>query len=220
MSLILEALKRSENERRKQAESVTDTLYVQVRPRHRSRWPVVLVALLLMNLGILLFLWWRGPGAPPETAGTPSPAAIIAAAREHDAPPTTATTGEPTPHVARRVLRPLAQELGNARVVTPSLPPTTPPPEERLAATPPAIPPRSTRPLDEIDTATLQRLQQYEINIIVYSDDPARRYALIDMKKLREGDRLPGSTLRIEEIAPGALIIDTGHGLVRHTGTP
>jgi hypothetical protein len=40
------------------------------------------------------------------------------------------------------------------------------------------------------------------------------------MKKLREGDPLPGSTLRIDKITPGALIIDTGHGRVRYSGSP
>ena len=71
-----------------------------------------------------------------------------------------------------------------------------------------------------MDDATLQKLQQYDVNIIVYSDTPSRRYALINMKKLHEGDPLPGSDLRIERITQGALIIDTGAGLVRYAGTP
>ncbi len=220
MSLILEALKRSEKERKQQAEAVTDTVFVQMAPRRRSLWPVVLVALLLVNIGIMLFLWWRYPAAVEPGTDTPSPQEIIAAARQAGPVASPPPTADPTPHIARRILRPLQQELGNTPIVTPQRPraetetPSAKPETAPLAANEP--PPT----VGEMDEATLQQLQQYQINIIVHSDIPARRYALIDMQKLREGDRLPGSRLRIERIVQGALIIDTGHGLVRYSGTP
>ena len=227
MSLILEALKRSEKERQQQADSVTDTLYIEVAPRRRNLWPVVLVVLLLVNIGIMVFLWWRQAASDDIPATQQAdPEAIIAAARKAtpDPPPTAASDGPS--RIAARILRPLDQELGGARVVPAHRPAVTDAPARKspsAGATTAASPPPTSEPepvIGAMDDATLQALQRYEINIIVYSDTPARRYALIDMKKLREGDTLPGSDLRIERIAQGALIIDTGHGLVSYSGTP
>ncbi len=228
MSLILEALKRSEKERQQQADSVTDTLYIEVAPRRRNLWPVVLVVLLLVNIGIMLFLWWRQAASDDIPATQQAdPEAIIAAARKAtpDPPPTGASDGPS--RIAARILRPLDQELGGARVVPARRPAAADAPARKSASAgattptpPPASEPEPEPVIGAMDDATLQALQRYEINIIVYSDTPARRYALIDMKKLREGDTLPGSDLRIERIAQGALIIDTGHGLVSYSGTP
>ncbi len=226
MSLILEALKRSEKERRQQADSVTDTLYIEVAPRRRNLWPVVLVVLLLVNIGIMLFLWWR-QAANDDIPATQQadPEAIIAAARKATPDPPPAATSDGPSRIAARILRPLDQELGGARIVPARRPAATDAParnspsaDATTAPPPPASEPEPV--IGAMDDATLQALQRYEINIIVYSDTPARRYALIDMKKLREGDTLPGSDLRIERIAQGALIIDTGHGLVSYSGTP
>lgn len=230
MSLILEALKRSEKERQRQADSVTDTLYIEVAPRRRNLWPVLLVALLLVNIGIMTFLWWRQAASDDIPATQQAdPEAIIAAARKATPDPQPPAASDGPSRIAARILRPLDQELGGARVVPARRPATTQAPARKSpaagATTAAASPPTTSEPEQEpaigaMDDATLQSLQRYEINIIVYSDIPARRYALIDMKKLREGDTLPGSDLRIERIAQGALIIDTGHGLVSYSGTP
>ncbi len=228
MSLILEALKRSEKERQQQADSVTDTLYIEVAPRRRNLWPVVLVALLLVNIGIMLFLWWLQAASDDIPATQQAdPEAIIAAARKATPDPPPAAASDGPSRIAARILRPLDQELGGARVVPAHRPAAADAPARKSAsagattAAPPPPPTSEPEPvIGAMDDATLQTLQRYEINIIVYSDTPARRYALIDMKKLREGDTLPGSDLRIERIAQGALIIDTGHGLVSYSGTP
>ena len=256
MSLILEALKRSEKERQQQANSVTDTLYIEVAPRRRNFWPVLLVVLLLANIGIMAFLWWRQVASDdiPKAQYVAPNTAIATTQEATPTPPPTTITDGPS-RIAARILRPLDQELGNARIVAAHPPATIQAPAHKpddsgsSPTTPPQPTAEETRPKPEptsasasepepkpepasasasaseptigaMDDATLQQLQQYEINIIVYSDNPARRYTLIDMKKLHEGDTLPGSNLRIQRIAPGKLIIDTGDGLVSYGGTP
>ena len=268
MSLILEALKRSEKERQQQANSVTDALYIEVAPRRRNFWPVLLVVLLLANIGIMAFLWWHQIASDdiPEMQYIDPDTAITTAQEATPTPSPTMPSGGPS-RIAARILRPLDQELGNTRIVaahppatthapahepddtsaTPATPPqptaeearqkpeptsaSAPKPEPKSEPTSASAPkpgpkpeptsaPASEPTIGAMDDATLQQLQQYEINIIVYSDNPARRYTLIDMKKLHEGDTLPGSNLRIERIAPGKLIIDTGDGLVSYGGTP
>jgi general secretion pathway protein B len=231
MSIILDALKQSEKERQQQAESVTDTLYIQVEPERRSLWPMALVLLLLLNIGIMLFLWWRSPAGNAPPAPPQSAHEIIENARLAQPEPVNlaAPDDTPAPKTASRILRPLQQELGNTKIVKAPRPTTKPEPTsaepspqavEKTAAKPsapaanPAVEPR------EMDDVTLQKLQAYEINTIVYSDTPSRRYALINMQKLKEGAVLPGSKLRIERITTNGLVIDTGDGLVRYSGTP
>ncbi len=216
MSLILDALKQSEKDRQQQAESIADTLYIQVKPERRSFWPIVLVLLLLANIAILLFLWWRTPAE--STAPTAAdPRDIIESAR-HAAP---APAEPPAPNTASRILRPLAQELGATRVIEAQRPaPRRQPAPPAADKAVPAATAAATIQARAADGDTLEKLQQYEINTIVYSDTPSRRYALINMQKFKEGATLPHSKLRIREITNDGLIIDTGAGLVRYSGTP
>ncbi len=216
MSLILDALKQSEKDRQQQAESIADTLYIQVKPERRSFWPVVLLLLLLANIAILLFLWWRTPAesAAPTVA---DPRAIIESARQAAQPPTKPAA----PNTASRILRPLEQELGATRMIEAHRPAARLQPNNKAPVEDKPAPTASTTSQpQEADGDTLEKLQQYEINTIVYSDTPSRRYALVNMQKLKEGATLPQSTLRIVEITTNGLVIDTGDGLVRYSGTP
>lgn len=222
MSLILDALKQSEKDRQQQTESIADTLYIQVKPKHHSVWPIALTLLLLANIGILLFLWWHTPDA--RSAAEPANArAIIENARLASPKPAArpVVAAAPAPKTASRILRPLQQELGSAKVV--ELHPSSSKQQadsttavEKKPATPPPLTPQP----QAADGDTLQQLRQYEINTIVYSDSPSRRYALINMQKFKEGATLPQSKLRIRQITTDGLIIDTGNGLVSYSGTP
>ena len=58
------------------------------------------------------------------------------------------------------------------------------------------------------------KLAAYEINAHVYSDQPAKRFVLINMQRFQEGDTLPGSNFKLVEIGPTGIVIDYGRGKV------
>ena len=90
MSFILEALKRSENQRQRETGPGLATAPVSEEGRRRPPWLAIAAALLILNLAVLAFMLYRpspetdstqndpGPGGnPPEVARpNPTPAAI------------------------------------------------------------------------------------------------------------------------------------------------
>ena len=107
MSFILEALKRSENERQRQTGPGLATAAEGGHSRRGSPWLGIVVALLVVNLGVLAYLLSRpdsSPGgqapaavAPAEGArGRPAPAA----AEIRAAPPAQAALPAPSPRPA------------------------------------------------------------------------------------------------------------------------
>lgn len=88
MSFILDALKKSENERQRQiGPSLAD---VRVVRRHAERpwWAVALAALLFVNLGVLLFVLIRDGDAMPAPPPQQAPAPVQSAPQQsYNAPP-------------------------------------------------------------------------------------------------------------------------------------
>lgn len=52
-----------------------------------------------------------------------------------------------------------------------------------------------------------EKLPEFRINVFAYSKLPAERFAIIDMKKYRVGERIPGGAL-LQEIQPEWLVIE------------
>lgn len=87
MSFILDALKKSENERQRQlGPSLAD---VRVARRHTERpwWAVALASLLVVNLGVLLFVLIRDGDAMPAPPQQQAPAPVQSAPQQSYAPP-------------------------------------------------------------------------------------------------------------------------------------
>lgn len=108
MSFILEALKKSENERqRKIGPSLAD---VQMRPRQSEKpwWAFAVGALLLLNLGVLLVVLIRdGDAQPAQAAQQQSPAVQQAPAIATTPPAASRNTSiAATPPPARPIQRP------------------------------------------------------------------------------------------------------------------
>ncbi len=279
MSLILDALKRSEGERQEKAGSITVSNYPTAE-RQRPRWiPITLGALLLVNiLAISWLLFGNRKAAPmppaaksarvtpaqPKAVTTqptvqpshrPKPIPTEPAAQPpralgmhrpgHPQPrPQTATTTATVPKAVSPVTplpkRPLAAELARPAprpAAKATVQPTTTDPIQPVSDTPsrprptePA-PPVMTTPkvvthqptpkpthavptIDEADPAVRSKLSAYEINAHVYSDDPLKRFVLINLQRFQEGDTLPGSNFKLIEIRPDGIVIDDGQGKV------
>lgn len=239
MSLILEALRKSEAERRRGRAPDLATELPPPAPLRRIRvptWPWLLAAALLL----LPAAWWlagprpdhvAGPPAEPADATTPAtPAAASTVAATGDAafprieriapPPATAaavapaTTGHETPATGNGTAtgapaQPRPQEPA-AVVATPS-----PPPPATPTASPPAPPVRNARPstLAELPAEERRRLPALKLSMHMWNPQPAKRFVILDGIRYGEGDRIGAAV--ITAIDSDGVILDLDGRAVR-----
>ncbi len=227
MSYILEALKKSERERRLGQVPSLPTLELDAPPKRTRRaiWAAALLLLLTVNAGVLVYLWLQGRHADPSAAAlaakpTPAPQAMQAT---------------PPPQIAEKLME-LEKRLAELNQPTPAptappqvaatLPPQpvkaarTPPPKARReqAATfdeePTEAAPRPTprRRMTEPDDLPAEEqlpkaIRALKINVLAYSDNPAERFAVINMSRRVPGDHLPGGVVLVD-ILPNGLSLE------------
>ncbi|MGV6816302.1 MAG: general secretion pathway protein GspB [Thiotrichales bacterium] len=211
MSLILDALKRSEAQRHELNQSPTGLIMHPDQKNTRRGWVLWgLLAILAFNLLALALLYFK----PPASGEAPTP-----------------NTPEKTISNELRVNSPAAQEPAST---IPAATTTTKPPVPLSAALP--RPPRRSEvsaslapevkqekkrsaqhQTDEVSDAP-ENVRDYasrlELNTVVYSDKPEKSFALINMKKYRNGDALPGNGYAIDRITPEGVVIRHNDGLV------
>jgi len=200
MSFILDALRKSENERREQAAPSLAGTPRATRAKKRTIWLPILAVVLAINA--LVF------GALLLTRDKPAPAAAPAS------PP----PAEPEVRSLRKETR--IDATPAAHSITPSATPAAPPkavaapaprpPKTEAVPTPPQ-PVREDLPsLDQLRAAGLVSVADLHIDMHVYSSDAAKRFVFINMNKYHEGDRLAeGPTL--EKITPqGTVMVQHG----------
>jgi general secretion pathway protein B len=236
MSFILEALKKSENERqRKIGPSLAD---VQARPRPTERpwWVIAVGVLLLINVGVLLVVLLRDdqPSATEEPTrkapiieqSAPAPAPMGAPARV--TPPATRPLQQALP-ARDPAVRSLADEAGfdasvdeyaeQANVagaaVVPERPPIVRPlesPSVAPAVTHPSSPVQSNEPKEVLPTledlaASGTQLPELHLDIHVHHADPAQRFVFVNMRKYVEGQALSEGP-SIERISTEGVVLN------------
>jgi len=212
MSLILDALKKAEADRRKaQPKSTVSTITAEGPPKSRRRGLFAL--LLLGGLGcVALLAWWLYPWAPP--------AGPLAAAR---------VDGRPT-----SVRRPQEREpAGPAIVVPPPVQPVTAPEPEpesevkiepkpkpepaepgshRVALSPlqpaEAVAPKTVPSIRDLAPADRARLPELNLQLHFFTADPARRLVRINGTNLHEGEAV--GSLRVIQIRPVDVVLGVG----------
>lgn len=215
MSFILDALRKSEAERRQQQTPGTVSATYAPKRKRAARWVPVVVGLLLLNLVVVGIALLR------DTPGQATRTATAAAA-----PPPSST-----PALPRGSVRPLAREVAMAEEAAAR--DVAPQPAARVepgsASPPPGVAdadsakvalPGGERKGGRIEDSlpTFQQLviagtislPPLRLDMHVYSPDPASRIVFINMGKYREGDRLEeGPT--VEEITEtGVILSDQG----------
>lgn len=199
MSFILDALKKSEQERQKNHVPDLKTSHEGVSRngwmRHLRFW-FLLVALFL-NAGLILYWLWPSQVQPQAEAQI-----------TEENPP---VSHSPAP------LSPAASEEAPVAAA----PPAVPPPPPRIETAPPRpVPPTAQQPVTPVaqvsskipDMASLspedrRRLPEIEISLHFYSSNPTLSMVRINGRNLREGDRVaPG--LRLEQITPTGVVLD------------
>jgi general secretion pathway protein B len=217
MSFILDALKKSEAERQRQAGPTL--LEVRVLPPRRKlpTWAIVVAALLGANLVALMWFVVHRPaqGAANPAAATPS------APRASAAPPAASPPAVSIAAAAGTAAANLAAGAAAADGTEPALavaparePPTAPSADDRNPADfAPALPSGGGTVTLQHDLQSLPNfsdiagLPSLHLDLHVYSPSVPERYAFINMHKVHEGDVLPEGP-RVIQITHEGVVLD------------
>jgi general secretion pathway protein B len=201
MSFILDALKKSENERQRSAVPGINDLPVIVRHSQTSGWMAVLVAALSVVIVALGFAWWRASApepAAPNTVAADRPADAMSEARQSGA--TQTAVAEP-----QGPTRDLAAEARLAR------PTATPRPTQTVA---PAGAAPSPSPTPSATVAELRAtgvaVPNLTLELHVFSDEPGRRFVFINSRKYVEGETLQEGPRLVAITTEGAILSQDG----------
>ena len=230
MSFILDALRKSEHERQRQAGPGIAELPVARTPSRLPMALLILGVLLAINVVIVIVLLLRQGAPAANEAAEPLAAAIqpaptptpVEAAPPAAAPAPVLASVAPPPEPVREI-RPLFEEADSAAATAESHAPPPAPDPSLLPALPAAqmpLPPPRAAPtsgagefVPRIDTLPPQAtagLPVLNLDLHIYADDPAQRAAFINGRRYREGDSLPDGVV-VESIT-------TDGAVLRHRG--
>jgi general secretion pathway protein B len=216
MSFILDALKKAEAERQRQSGPTLLELRVTAPRRRWPLWSVLIGILLVANIIVVLGTALR-PRPAPEPPAAPNAAPVAAATTPATAAvsvvPTVLTTVPPPASLAPAVANPAAgastppvafvppggNEPAPDTDLTAARAAGSNPADDEPAVAAPRRPARAVEataaPTSEAELPSLSELggavPALRLDLHVYADRPADRYALINMHKAREGDMLP-----------------------------
>jgi general secretion pathway protein B len=194
MSFILDALKKSENERQEQSDAEFATVPSSPDAPAAPRWLWILGALLAINVVVVIGLMIRSETTLIGSSVTPTPAANsgtesfsdqVADARRTEP---AVTQPEPSPVVQRTN----STETQRSPVSVANLPVT------RAAVLP---------TLNELRANGTLQLPDLHVDIHVYSDVPAERFVFINMNKYQENSRLKEGP-ELDEITSDGVILE------------
>lgn len=199
MSLILDALRKSERARQ---QTLTGQLSTSISPAERSHLPVpwitLLGLLLLLNAVVLAFLIWNSDRHTTT--------------QQQQAPQLSAHAVSPT----KPAIRPLAEEVESSveQDASSSAPLTenSSAAPQQSAANPSATPASGSSNADVPVLASLpltfqQSLPALHLDVHGYAANPADRFVIINMQRYSEGDTLKEGP-RVIAIIPHGVILD------------
>lgn len=192
MSLILDALRKSDRSRARQA---AERLREGPLPARRSPWPAVMIIAAAVMLLTAALLAWR--------ALTPASSPAVQAGQDVE-------IMENSPAAA--MVRPLRAELARPRVRAISPPAPVELPVAQGAAEP-AEPPAgdahawNAPPLSALDEAVRARLPRLEMQVHAWAANPAERFVLINLRRYAEGERLDEGPY-VRRILPDGVVLE------------
>jgi general secretion pathway protein B len=213
MSFILDALKKSENERQQQASTEFAAIPAATAEPGAPRWIWALIGLLVVNAAIVSVAMLRNDTAPPA-ASVPRPAEIPQQVEPPPAEVADDSAGEPS--FAERISTAAASRPAPRREPAPRRVSNAAPadPEKRTAVSQPGpqapVSATSSQALPTLNEVRLNEgidLPDLHIDIHVYSQRPADRFVFINMQKHQEGTVLAAGP-RVDEITPDGVVLD------------
>ncbi len=228
MSFILDALKKSESDRQRQ--SGPALFEVKVAPP-RSRlplWAVAIGLLLAVNLVIVAWMVLRRPAHAEAALSAAGPAPAVAVLAPPVAAPAPVAQAASPAATAAAVVPPVNTAPAPAAATTPAVTPAAVPAAgaegesaEDLAPAADAPPPQAPAALStHVRRGTADGVPLYQdwaatpgthvpqlrLDLHVYAARPEERFAMINMKKVHEGDLLPEG-VRVESITPEGAVL-------------
>ena len=222
MSFILDALKKSENDRQRQSGPALFEVKVAPPRTGLPLWAAAVAALLVVNLAIVMWMLWRHPAARTADASMADTSAAAPAPRP--APPLPASATEERPQAATpapaappvSLPAPAASPAAAAPVLRPTPGAAENPDDYAPAAEPAPAPLLGNRVRrDTVDGVPLYqdvaatpgaRIPQLRLDLHVFAPHPQERFVMINMHKLREGDSLPEG-VHVDSITPEGAVL-------------
>jgi len=224
MSYILEALKKSQQQREIGHVPGISSVHENTAKSVTGNWLWLIVTVLLLNAGLLVLLLW------PESESEPEPATLSAPVREpeplrQDRPAALASQPPPVEKPVSRVpqtadiaplpespaadpvktetpVKPVVQEPVMAAATSPAQPQVVPTPGPPVKVPSPELP-----VWPQIPTNLFQQLSgNLRLDVHVYSDELQKRFVLINMHKYKQGQKLQEGP-QLDEITPEGVIL-------------
>ncbi len=208
MSFILDALKKSENERQQSRSNEFAAVPTRPTATHFPRWLLLIGLLLAINLIVLIGLLLRQDSQPGEPIQISSPVVVN---REVNDPETVETSKTATAkfedQVAAARKKPLATQAIPSQTVEPESDSAPDVKAVLISQNPSSVTQRQLYPtLQEVRVSGVLDLPDLHLDIHVYSDVPKDRFVFINMAKHREGSRLDEGP-QVVEITPDGVVL-------------
>jgi general secretion pathway protein B len=228
MSLILDALRKSEHQRQRQVGPGLAVVAEGRESRRPATWLLVVGGLLLLNVLVLVAILLTGRQTdqaaavtrpPPVVSPGTSPTAPAAQSPAETRPAPARTAPVPLPsRPPRDEVRPLTTEVAAAPAQPPVARPAPPPSENGAAGAAPRTTPPPASVEQATDDARLPRftnlvvrgelnVPHMHIDIHVFNTVPAERFVFINMRKYGEGEATQEGP-RIERITRDGVVMD------------
>ncbi len=230
MSIILDALRKSENARQRQTGPGFAAIRTGQSKNGQPWWVTALLGLLILNVVMLgvVFLWpdavqppprANTPSAPAETATT-SQTAPLTVSQDDSANSVSqvasAVTEERAEGRLRAAARPRVQTLDSVTGTTEREPVMQAPAPTMTVAKP--LPTTSSQlglpSFIELRTTGSFMLPDLHLDIHVFSDQPGERFVFINMRKYREGERLEDGPTINEIMEDGVVMSHLGQQFI------
>ena len=197
MSIILDALRKSESSRLRQDHPVIFAARTAPARTRLPIWALVLVALLAINLLVIAWALLRSESPSNDVARVEQPAAAdVPAAAPAPAPASTDAPAVAPPADAPATIAPAAVAPTTVRAVT-------------ARAAPPAVPALPRAPSRDDLLARGTTIPLAELNMHVYDPNPQARFVLLNGQRLREGES-SREGLAVERITAEGVILRFG----------
>ena len=198
MSYILDALRKSDQQRRRNAAPTLLTLQPSAVVRKRPAYVTYgLLAVILIGGGVVvgwLRPWQSEPAAVKPVESKPVESKPI----ESKPGPAAPVASEIASHVKPDNVLPEANSLASGK--------TAPPPERRVDIAAADAAGETVVEMEKLPTSIREEVSKITISVHAYSNTPGKRLVGIGRRILHEGDYvIPG--LKLEEITPDGMIL-------------
>lgn len=209
MSFILDALRKSESERQREAAPNLARIPLAVHRDRLPRWAILVMALLTVSVVALTATWWSNrAGTVPADATAESGAAATLPAGDRPSP-------EPPPRVTARAAPPAADHPDRARIAAAEPAPAASAAAEIANDAPqkadPTLPSPAELSAQGIDLPALS------LELHSFGESAAQRFVFINGRQYREGNELREGPRLIAIVEDGAVL---SHGGRRFLLTP